>query len=86
MFADEPTGSLNSSHGENVLDIMSDINSKGQTIVMVTHDIKAASRGDRIIFIRDGKIGGDLRLEKYSKSQGEEREKLIFKYLKEMGW
>ncbi|MCX8132192.1 MAG: ABC transporter ATP-binding protein [Clostridia bacterium] len=86
LFADEPTGSLNSSQGQNVLDILTGINSKGQTIVMVTHDIKAACRADRIIFIKDGRIGGDLRLEKYSESSLEKREKEIFSYLTEKGW
>ncbi|TCT15476.1 putative ABC transport system ATP-binding protein [Natranaerovirga pectinivora] len=86
LFADEPTGSLNSSQGQNVLDVLTDINSMGQTIVMVTHDIKAACRADRILFIKDGKIGGDLRLSNYSKDNREEREIKIFEYLTEKGW
>lgn len=86
LFADEPTGSLNSSQGENVLDILTDINLKGQTIVMVTHDIKAACRADRILFLKDGQIDGDLQLDKYSEEKIEQREKLIFDYLTEKGW
>ncbi|UNC92082.1 ABC transporter ATP-binding protein [Candidatus Contubernalis alkaliaceticus] len=86
LFADEPTGSLNSQQSQNVLDILTDINTEGQTIVMVTHDIKAACRADRILFIKDGKIGGDLKLEKYSKNDSEQREKEIFRYLTEKGW
>lgn len=86
LFADEPTGALNSSHGQNVLDILTDINEKGQTIVMVTHDVKAACRGNRIIFIKDGKIGGDLDLERFSHKDIEKREKLVFSYLTEKGW
>lgn len=86
LFADEPTGSLNSSQGQNVLDILTEINSQGQTIVMVTHDIKAACRADRILFIRDGKIDDDLRLGKYSAEQHEEREQAVFDYLSGKGW
>ena len=86
IFADEPTGALNSSQGENVLDIMTELNAKGQTIVMVTHDLKAAVRADRILFIRDGRIDGDLKLDKYIKEKKEEREKVIFSYLSEKGW
>lgn len=86
IFADEPTGALNSSQGNNVLDIITGLNAEGQTIVMVTHDLKAAVRADRILFIRDGRIDGDLRLDKYSKDKREEREKMIFSYLNEKGW
>lgn len=86
LFADEPTGSLNSSQGQNVLDILTEINAQGQTIVMVTHDIKAACRADRILFIRDGKIDGDLRLDKYNPEKSETREKAIFDYLTGKGW
>ena len=86
LFADEPTGSLNSSQGQNVLDILTDINTQGQTIVMVTHDIKAACRADRILFIKDGKAAGDLQLDRYCKEHSEQREQAIFDYLTGKGW
>jgi ABC-type antimicrobial peptide transport system, ATPase component len=86
LFADEPTGALNSQHGQNVLDILSELNNNGQTIVMVTHDIKAASRANRILFIKDGRIDGDLSLSKYSVEGKEQREKAIFEFLTEKGW
>lgn len=86
IFADEPTGALNSSQGQNILSILTDLNTKGQTIVMVTHDLKAAVRADRILFIRDGRIDGDLRLERFNEQKREEREKAIFSYLSEKGW
>ena len=47
LFADEPTGALNSQNTINVLDIMTDLNNQGQSIVMVTHTVKAAERGNR---------------------------------------
>lgn len=86
LFADEPTGSLNSSQGQNVLDILTDINNQGQTIVMVTHDIKAACRANRILFIKDGKFDGDLRLDRYDGSDSDQREQAIFAYLTGKGW
>jgi putative ABC transport system ATP-binding protein len=86
LFADEPTGSLNSSQGENVLNIFSDIHKEGQSIVMVTHDLKAALRGNRIIYLKDGRIDGDLQLEEYSEETKQEREEIVYQFLKEKGW
>lgn len=86
LFADEPTGNLNSSQGQNVLDILSGLNAQGQTIVMATHDLKAACRAQRILFIRDGKIDGDLTMEPYNRETSEKREQTIFAYLTEKGW
>lgn len=81
LFADEPTGSLNYEHGKAVLDILTDINRKGQSVVMVTHDIKAACRADRLIFIRDGKVGGIMEFEKYDEHQIQDRESMVFAFV-----
>lgn len=86
LFADEPTGSLNSSQSENVLDVFTDINKKGQSIVMVTHDLKAACRGDRILYMKDGKIEGELHLSKITDQNIEDREQRVYSFLKERGW
>lgn len=86
LFADEPTGALNSSQGKNVLDTFTSIHEAGQSIVMVTHDLKAALRGNRIIYLQDGRIDGDLRLEDYEESKKEDREKEVYQFLKERGW
>ena len=86
LFADEPTGSLNSSQGESVLDIFSNINKEGQSIVMVTHDLKAALRGNRIIYLKDGRIDGDLLLDDYDETTSGEREETVYKFLKKKGW
>ena len=56
ILADEPTGALDSKATDELLRLFSDINSTGQTIVMVTHSLKAASRAGRILFIRDGQV------------------------------
>lgn len=62
IFADEPTGALNSGSDKSVLDIMTKANENGQGIAMVTHDIKTASRGNRILYLRDGVIESELDL------------------------
>ncbi len=60
LFADEPTGALDSSTGRGVLDLMRDmVDRHGQTIVMVTHDPVAASRADRVVFLVDGRVADD---------------------------
>lgn len=56
ILADEPTGSLDSKSSTEILDLFSKINKSGQTIIMVTHSIAAASHASRVLFIKDGKI------------------------------
>lgn len=86
IFGDEPTGALNSSMGKQVLDILTDINNKGQSIVMVTHDIKAAARATRLLYLADGRIAGDLNIGHYLPENAREREDAIFTFLKEHNW
>jgi putative ABC transport system ATP-binding protein len=85
LFADEPTGSLNSAAGTAVLDILSDVNRSGRSVVMVTHDIQSALRGDRIVYLKDGAICGECALEKYAGADSRRNEKLLA-FLKDMGW
>lgn len=56
ILADEPTGALDSRATDELLRLFSDINGKGQTILMVTHSVKAASHANRVLFIKDGEI------------------------------
>lgn len=85
VFADEPTGALNSAGVRAVLNVLTDINNSGQSVVMVTHDVKSARRGNRIIYLQDGGIMGECDLGKYV-SGDERRHKKIRKFLEEMGW
>ena len=56
VLADEPTGSLDSRATDHLLRLFNDINGDGQTILMVTHSVKAASHAKRVLFIRDGEV------------------------------
>ncbi len=85
IFADEPTGALNSAAGKAVLDVLTQANDNGQSIIMVTHDLKSARRGNRILYIRDGVIHGVCNLGKYVSGDRERHEKLQA-FLSEMGW
>ena len=85
VFADEPTGSLNSAAGKAVLDVLTDVNNSGQSIIMVTHDLHSARRGNRILYIKDGVIGGECNLGKYV-SGDEQRHRKLQDFLSEMGW
>ena len=61
IFADEPTGNLDSRSGNDVLKFMREaVDDLGQTIVMVTHDAKAASFADRTVFLADGRLQGEM--------------------------
>ena len=85
VFADEPTGALNSQTGKAVLDTLTGFNEKGQSIVMVTHDILSARRGNRILYVKDGEIAGECNLGKYVTGDKERHQKLS-DFLATMGW
>lgn len=84
IFADEPTGALNRRNTEEVLNLLTELNSQGQTILMVTHDSHAALRGNRIIYLEDGKICGELNLGMYS--EADERSRKLNNWLQEQRW
>ena len=85
VFADEPTGALNSASGKAALDVLTDVNNDGQSIIMVTHDLKSARRANRILYLRDGVVNGVCNLDKYVSGDKERHEKLR-SFLIEMGW
>ncbi|RIX60110.1 ABC transporter ATP-binding protein [Paenibacillus nanensis] len=86
VFADEPTGALNSAASDSVLNVFTDVNRNGQSIVMVTHDLKTALRGNRVLYLRDGVICGDLRLDPYRPEHQHARHEKLTAFLAEMGW
>lgn len=85
LFADEPTGALNSKSGLDVLDTLTDFNEQGQSVVMVTHDMRSARRGNRILYLKDGSILGECDLGKYELGN-KERHKKLSEFLERMGW
>jgi len=85
VFADEPTGSLNSASGQAVLDVLTAVNENNQSVVMVTHDLRSARRGNRVLYIKDGTIQGECDLGKYVSGDQTRRDKLNA-FLNEMGW
>ena len=84
LFADEPTGALNRTSSNEVMDEFVKLNQEGTTIMMVTHDAKVAARCSRVLYILDGTIKGsfdnDLSLDE------KERERKLNNWLMDLGW
>ena len=85
VFADEPTGALNSHNSAAVLNVFTRLHNEGQSIIMVTHDKRTALRGNRVLYVRDGQIFGECDLGKYE-ADNAEREAKLNSFLTEMGW
>ena len=86
LFADEPTGALNKKNTTEVLNLLTELNRNGQSILMVTHDARAAIRASRIIYIEDGAVVGDLELPQYTPEEEKSRESQINSWLSSMEW
>lgn len=86
LFADEPTGALNRRNTVEVLNLLNEINADGQSILMVTHDIKAAIRATRLLYLEDGKITGELSLPPYSREEEKSRETQVNAWLNSLEW
>jgi len=85
VFADEPTGALNSAAGGAALDTLTTVNNNGQSVICVTHDLRTARRGNRVLYISDGTIGGECNLGPYV-SGDRDRHKKLAAFLDDMGW
>lgn len=85
LFADEPTGALNKANSEEVLNLFSSLHSSGQTVLLVTHDKEAALRGNRVLYLEDGMITGELSLSAYE-GKDRAREELLSTWLEGLGW
>lgn len=87
IFADEPTGALNQQNSREVMRELNRINAEGTTVMLVTHDMKVAAKCDRVLYIEDGNIKGEITFGKFS-NEGEirEREQKISGWLMEMGF
>lgn len=87
IFADEPTGALNRTSSEEVMEELTKLNTEGTTIMLVTHDVKVAAKCTRVLYIVDGNIKEEYNLGKYtSQTQLKERTRTLNNWLIEMGW
>lgn len=85
LFADEPTGALNSKSAEEIMDLLVDINKQGTAILLVTHDAKVAAKADRVLFMKDGNIVSELELPKSSGRDMEKRWEAILSGMTAVG-
>lgn len=85
IFADEPTGALNRTSSDEVMEELVKLNSGGTTIMLVTHDIKVTAKCTRVMYIVDGNIKGEFDLSDCS-TQIRERERALNNWLMELGW
>ena len=85
LFADEPTGALNKANSVEVLNLLSSLHAEGQAVLLVTHDREAAFRGNRILYLEDGAITGELELPIYAGKDRQREEKLSV-WLEGLGW
>ncbi|MBQ2276761.1 MAG: ATP-binding cassette domain-containing protein, partial [Lachnospiraceae bacterium] len=86
LFADEPTGALNRKNTTEVLNLLTELNQSGQSILMVTHDMRAALRATRLLYLEDGAVIGDLTLPPYQKEEEKNRETQVNAWLDSMKW
>lgn len=85
LFADEPTGALNRTASNEVMEELVKLNQEGTTIMMVTHDAKVAAKCSRVLYIVDGNIKGEYESPKED-MQEKERERKLNNWLMELGW
>jgi putative ABC transport system ATP-binding protein len=84
IFADEPTGALNRTSSDEVMDELEKLNREGTTIMLVTHDAKVAAKCSRVLYIVDGNINGEYNINKELPLR--DRERGLNNWLMEMGW
>lgn len=87
LFMDEPTENINRANADSLLELLADLNKTGQTMVMVTHDIYAATRASKVFFLSDGKIQDEIVLGQFQKdSDLDERKHVLMNFLETRGW
>ena len=92
VFADEPTGALNRANSLEVLDLLGELNRDGIGVLMVTHDVRSAVRGNRVLYFEDGGIRGELELAPWDPASSDdesyvrEREAMASAWLASLSW
>lgn len=84
LFADEPTGALNRNTAMEIMDELQKLNQEGTTILMVTHDSRMASCCDRVLYLLDGKIQGEITFK--GEEATEIKEEKVIMWLQKLGW
>ena len=84
IFADEPTGALNRTASDEVMNELTKLNDNGTTVMLVTHDAKVAAKCSRVLFIVDGNIKGEYNINRVLSLH--DRERGLNNWLQEMGW
>ena len=85
IFGDEPTGALNSTSAQEIMDLLASINSEGTTVMLVTHDPKIAARTERILFMSDGAIVNELRLPRFTGTDLDDRMVKVVSTMQKIG-
>ncbi len=86
LFADEPTGALNRTASNEVIEELVKLNEEGTTIMMVTHDAKVAAKCGRVLYIVDGNIKGEFVNDKRKELSEKEVERNLNNWLLDLGW
>ncbi len=86
LFADEPTGALNRKNSKDVMALLRELSGQGQTILMVTHDVRAALMADRLLYLEDGKICGEMEMPPYEEANVKDREVQVNTWLQSLHW
>ena len=86
IFADEPTGALNRTASNEVIEELVKLNEEGTTIMMVTHDAKGAAKCSRVLYIVDGNIKGEYISPRDLEIKEKDRERMLNNWLLELGW
>lgn len=88
IFGDEPTGALDSNSTAEIMSILAEINKKGTTVMLVTHDVKVAAKTERVLYMVDGNLVAQKKMRKYDAQHDDikQREESIMKWLVENGF
>lgn len=73
IFGDEPTGALNSTSADEIMNLLAEVHRSGTTILLVTHDVRVAARAERVLYIFDGRIAGEYWPGRHDKTGGDPR-------------
>ncbi|MBU4421805.1 ABC transporter ATP-binding protein [Candidatus Parcubacteria bacterium] len=71
IFADEPTGNLDTKSGKQIMEILEDLNDEGHTVILITHETYTAEHAERILFLRDGRLESDRKVEHRKRAHDE---------------